>query len=214
MAENTRVMKTGTTTLGLICKEGIVLAADRRASGGGMVLHKHVKKIVPITENIAITTAGNVSDIQLLAKLLKAELKLKELQTNRKSNIKEAANLIAGFVYSNIRKMSLIPGITSFILAGKDVEGFHTYDIGVDGSVIKVDKYFADGSGMTFAMGVLEAIYKEDMSIEKGVKTAVRAVNASLQRDMASGNGLDVMTITKEGLKYVLEKEIKATIET
>lgn len=205
-------LKTGTTTIGLVCKEGIVLAADKRATTS-FIEHKKVTKIAQITDKIALAFAGTVSDIQLLVKLIKSEVKIKDLQTNRKSNTKEVANLLAGLVYSNIRKFSTIAGITAFILGGRDPAEHHLYNLGVDGSVLEVDDYTCDGSGSVFAIGVLEANYKKGLTVEEGVKLAVRAINASIQRDMYSGNGIDVVTITDKGVQTVLQKELEIKIE-
>lgn len=205
--------KTGTTTVSIVCKDGIIMAADKRATGGGMILNKRVKKILPITDKIAVTTAGVVSDVQLLAKLLKAELQLKNIQTNRVSTVKESANLLAGMVYNTFRRPSMVMSIASFMLGGNDKEGCHIFELGIDGSVMEIDEFASDGSGSVFALGVLETLYKKNMSIDEGVKLAVKAVNAALQRDTASGNGIDVITITDKGVQWVLEKEIETKLE-
>src|SRR3989338_12659 len=127
-------MKTGTTTVALVCKDGLVLAADKRATSGYLISWKKFDKIIQITDNIAVTVAGTVSDVQLLVRYLRAELKLKDIRTNRETTVKEAASLLGNFVYNNIRKYSLIPGISHFILAGKDHLGVHLYDLSPDGS--------------------------------------------------------------------------------
>ncbi|MBI4140244.1 proteasome subunit beta [Candidatus Woesearchaeota archaeon] len=202
----------GTTTVGVVCKDGIVLAADRRATAG-FVVNKKAKKIIQITDSMAVTMAGLVSDAQLLSKLAKAELKLKDLQSNRTSSIREAANLIGGMLYANIRRMSMVPGIVGFLLGGVDHEGFHLYDLGIDGSVTEVDDYISDGSGSVFAFGVLETLFKKGMSIDEGVKVAARAISAALQRDFNTGNGIDVMTITDKGIQMVIEKELNVKLE-
>jgi len=207
--ENENVIKTGTTTVGIMCKEGVVLAADKRATAGNFISDKKAQKIYKINDSMALTTAGVVSDVQLLVKLIKAELNLKAVRTERKPNVKESVNLLAGLVYSNIRKMSMIPGISHFLFAGNDYEGFHLYDVYADGSLTKYDSYVSSGSGSVMAYGVLETLYKNDMKIDEGVKLAVKCINAALQRDSATGNGIDVVTITKDGIKKVLEKEIK-----
>ena len=206
-------LKTGTTTLVLLCKDGIVLAADKRATSGYLISHKKFDKIISITDNIAVTVAGTVSDVQLLAKYIRAELKLKEIRTDRENSVKEAANLLSMMVYGNIRKLSLIPGISHFLLGGKDDAGFHIYDLAPDGSIIDVDDYTTSGSGSVMVYGVLETLYKKNMSVDEGVKLAVKSVNAAVQRDIASGNGINIVTITKEGIKKVLSKEIDTKIE-
>src|SRR3990167_4974469 len=167
-------LKTGTTTVGLVCKDGIVLAADKRATSGYLISWKKFDKIMPITSNIAVTVAGTVSDVQLLVKYLKAELKLKDLRTGRETTVKEGASLLANFVYNNIRKFSIIPGISHFIIGGKDSSGFHLYDLSPDGSIVEVDDYISSGSGSVMAFGVLETLYKKGLSVEEGVKLGDR----------------------------------------
>lgn len=208
-----RDLKTGTTTIGLVCKDGLILAADKRATSGYLIAWKKFDKIVNITENISVTVAGTVSDVQLLTKYLKAELRLKDIRTGRETSVKEAANLLANFVYSNIRKLSLIPGISHFIIGGKDSAGFHLYDLSPDGSIVEVDDYISSGSGSVMAFGVLETLYKKGLSVEEGIKLAAKGINAAVQRDIASGNGIDIVSITKDGVKKVFSKEIEYKIE-
>lgn len=205
-------MKTGTTTIGLVCKDGIILGADRRASAGYMIADKRAQKVIKINDEMALTIAGLVSDAQLLSKIIKAQLKLIEIRKGKKSTVKQAANLLASLVYNNIRRMSMIQSIVGFLLAGKDDKGFHLYSIGIDGSLAEMEDYTCDGSGMMFAIGVLEANYKKNMSLEDGVKLTVQALNTAMQRDIATGNGIDVLTITKDGVEFVLRKEVESKI--
>ena len=197
----------GTTTVGIVCKDGVILAADKRATAG-FVVNKHTQKIHKVNDYMALTMAGLVSDAQLLVKLIKAETKLKDLQTNRNANVKEAANLAAGMLYNNIRRYSAVPGIVAFLLGGHDEDGDHLYDLGIDGSITEINDYVSDGSGSVFALGVLEALFKDGMTTEEGTKLAVKAINAALQRDTATGNGIDVWLINQKGIKVVLEKDL------
>src|SRR3989344_5683953 len=208
-----KMLKTGTTTVGIVCKDGVVLAADRRATlGGRIIIEKKTEKIVQINEDLAVTTAGSVSDVQLLIKILRAQLKLMEVRRERKASIKEAANLLGTMVYNSIRKFSALPSITGFLLGGRDDNGVYLYGLYVDGSVTLFNDYTADGSGFMFALGVLENSYKKGISVNEGVKLGIQAVNAAIQRDAATGNGIDVVTITKDGVKKVYEKEISTYV--
>ncbi|MFH1063723.1 MAG: proteasome subunit beta [Candidatus Woesearchaeota archaeon] len=213
MADDINTMKTGTTTLAIKCKDGVVLAADKRATAGHFIANKWVDKIFPIGDNMALTTAGTVSDVQLLVKLVKAELRLKNLRTGARISVKEAANLLAGMVYSNIRKPSMIPGISHFLFAGKDWTGYHIFDIYPDGSLSEAEDYLSSGSGSVFAYGVLETLYTENLSMDETKDLALKSVNAALQRDSASGNGVDLVTITEAGVKKVLTKKIDTGIK-
>lgn len=205
-------LKTGTTTVGIACRDGVVLAADKRATAGTMIVDKRADKVHVINDDFAVTIAGTVSDAQLLIKLIRAELKLKEVKTMKKPTAKEAANLLGGLLYSNIRRPSMLPGIAHFLLGGKDKSGIHLYDLFPDGSVTKVRDFISSGSGSVFAYGVLETHYKEGISTSEAIKLAVKAVNTALQRDSASGNGIDVIVISGKDIKRALHKELIANL--
>lgn len=208
------IMKTGTTTIGLICKDGVILAADKRATlGEGIFIgHKSVDKVLKITNKIAVTTAGNVSDIQLLVKLTKAELNLRKLRTKVEPSVKGTANLFAMLTYENIRRLSPLLGIAAFLVGGVDVDGFWLYNVMPDGCALEYKNFVSTGSGSIVAYGVLEDSYQSDMSVDDCVKLAVRALSAAMQRDTPTGSGLDVIVIDKDGVKKVLAEEVKQVL--
>ncbi|HLC81374.1 MAG TPA: proteasome subunit beta [Candidatus Nanoarchaeia archaeon] len=205
-------LKTGTTTVGIVCKMGVVLAADMRATAGTMIVDKRAEKVQIMSDDFALTWAGNVSDAQLMTRLARAELKLKEVRTGKPPSTKEAANLLAGLQYSSIRRPSMLPGIAHFLLGGRDAHGVHLYDLFPDGSVTKITDYVSSGSGSVFAYGVLETNYDANLSIEQGVQLAVKVINTALQRDSASGNGINVVVVSAEGVKKVMTKELIAKL--
>jgi len=207
MSKNENILSTGTTTLGIVCKDCVVLAADKRATAGYMVVDKKTQKVHKINDRFALTIAGNVSDAQLMIKVIKAELSLKETQTNRNTTLKEAANLLAGMLYNLIRTPSMMPGITHFLLSGSDKE-VGLYDLYPDGSVTKIEDFVSSGSGSVYTIGVLENLYKENMTEEEGINLAKNAINSSLKRDIASGNGFDIVVIDKSGVRFVEHGEI------
>ncbi|NOZ80972.1 MAG: proteasome subunit beta [DPANN group archaeon] len=211
--DQNKFLKTGTTTIGIVCKDGIVIGADKRATAGNLIVDAQAEKVHDIGNEMAITIAGMVSDAQLLTKLIKAEIKIKDMRTLRKTTVKEASNLLAGIVYGNIRRMSMVPGVTHFLLGGKDNTGYHLYDIFPDGSITHIDKFIASGSGSVIAYGVLETQWKPNLSIDEGMKLLAKSVNAAIQRDSASGNGLDIVTIDAKGLRFAVRKQTKVSVE-
>ncbi len=208
MSENL-LHKTGTTNVGIVCRDGIVLGADRKMTLGGVIVsNQKFQKVLIINDGLAITVAGLVSDIQLLTKLIRAQIRLDELRRGKKIKVSEVANMLANLVYANSRKFSAIPGITGFLLGGKDDSGYYLYELGMDGSLTRFDDYTTTGSGMLFATGVLEANYKEGLSVDEGIKLAARALDAAMQRDTGSGGGVDIISITKDGTRKVVEKQL------
>ena len=204
---------TGTTTLGIVCKDGIVLAADKRASAGYLVASNDEKKIFKITDHMAITTAGMVSDAQLITKLIQAELRLKRVRTKETPSVKEAANLLAGILYQNIRKMSMVPGIVSLLLGGNDPDGNYLYELGIDGSLMQKKDFYSTGSGSMFAIGVLESNYNQKITVKEGIELATKAINTAINRDLATGDGLDIFVINERGAHQVVAKKIEKTLK-
>ena len=209
---NEKTLKTGTTTVGFVCKDGIILAADKRVSAGYRIVHKSFDKIHQISDNMVVTTAGLVSDAQLVVKLIRAELMLKKIRENRDSTVKEGANLLANIIYGNVRKMSMVQGIVGLQLGGKDSTGYTLVEIGIDGSLSFYEDYNSVGSGSDLALGVLEAGYIKNMNIDDGVKLVIKAINAAIQRDMPTGNGIDIFTITDKGVKKIMTKTVEYKI--
>ena len=202
------IIKTGTTTVGIICKEGIVMAADKRSTADFFIANKESVKVFKITDNIAVTVAGVVSDIQLILKLTKAELKLKSVRTKMLPTVREAANLFASIVYQNIRKFSPIMGISSFIIGGKDSTGFSMYVIGVDGSIQDCSNYVTTGAyGSFIAYGILENEWKPTLTIEEGRKMALKVIFTAIKRDASVGEGAHIVIIDEKGVGDIKDEK-------
>ncbi len=204
------ILKTGTTVLGIVCKDGVVMAADRQSTAGTIVMNKNARKVVQINDYLVFSGTGMVSDIQRTTKLLSAELKLKELKSHSRPTVKQAANLLAAIIYSQIRQPSMIPSMVGSLISGFNENGSaELYTIEPAGSVMKVEDYDANfGSGMPYVLGLLERQYKKNMSLSEGIELAKEALKSSTQRDIGSGCGIDIFTITKEEIKKVAEQEI------
>lgn len=200
-------LKSGTTILGIVCKDGIVMASDRQSTGGTIVFNKNSQKTVQINDYLLIAGTGLVSDIRRIEKLLPAELKLKELRSKSRPTVGQAANLLANMLYSGARQSMMQAG---FLVGGFNEDGsFELYSAEPAGSVAKVEEYDANfGSGMPFVMGLLERQYKKGLTVKEGIELARESIKSSTQRDVGSGYGIDVFTITKEGIKKVVDQEI------
>lgn len=187
------------------------MASDRQSTAGTIVMNKNSEKTKEINDYLLISGTGMVSDIHRIAKVLPAELKLKELKSRTRPSVKQAANLMANILYSGIRQPSMIPMQAGFLLGGFNEDGTcELYSIEPAGSTVKVEDYDANfGSGMPYVLGLLERQYKKGLSIDEGIKLAVECVKSSTQRDIGSGFGIDVFSITKDGIKKVVSQEIQ-----
>jgi proteasome beta subunit len=212
------ILKTGTLTLGLVCKDGIVIAADRRQSygtpdGGVSYLAGKAKKIIEVNDKIIVTTAGNASDTRKFASILRAELKLGELRSKSEASIKKAANLLSTILYNVIRQPSMIPGIAHFLLAGYDDEGIHLYNAMPDGYLEEIDDYVASGSGIRQAHPILDSEYKKEITTKEGIDLVIKCIRASLGREPGVGDGINVYVVKKGKIEEVLSKEFSTDIK-
>ena len=191
----------GATTVGIVCSEGVILASEKRVSYGHMVVSHVGKKVFKMSNRIGAACAGLVSDMQILIREVEAYTNLFNLDTGRVIPVKSAAKLMSNLLFNR----RLFPLITQTIVGGMDEEGASIYVLDVLGSLIP-DKYAAVGSGASIAVGVLEEGYKENMSLKEAEGLITRAIKSAINRDVMSGDGIDILLITKEGTE---EKTIK-----
>lgn len=187
-------VETGTTIVGLAAEDGVILAADRRASlGGRIVTNKDVQKVLEIQPNAALAISGSVGGAQSFIRTLRAETNLYEARRGEYMSINAlatmASNLLRGGPY-----FIVVP-----ILGGVDDDGAHVYSLDPSGSSMS-DNYAAQGSGMQFAYGALEQAYEEGLSLDEARTAAATAVQSAVERDTASGNGVFIAEITRDGI--------------
>ncbi|MGQ9759429.1 MAG: proteasome subunit beta [Candidatus Methanomethylicaceae archaeon] len=188
-----------TTVVGLRCINGVVLASDRRASKGGIIGSKSVRKIYAIDENKAVAIAGQLSDANYLINLVKAEAKLIEFRRGFPLTVKEAAKLLSNIMYTGMRSYS--PYITEILVAGVDETGPRLFEADISGAVTD-EEFISAGSGSPMAYGLLEASYKPAINVSEGALIATKAVGAAMERDPGSGNGIQILKITKNGMEW------------
>lgn len=186
----------GAAGVAIKCKDGVVLGNDNRATWGYTVSSKNTKKVFKITESIGLTAYGLVGDFQMLVKILRAQANLYELDSGSKITTQSMGKMVSNYLYS--RKM--FPLYTNLVLAGMDEAGPELYTLDAIGSLIPED-YGTTGTGMLLSIGILEADYKPDMTVAQGEKLVEKAIRNTIKRDAMSGNGIDLLTITKAGAK-------------
>jgi len=199
----------GTTTVGVVCKDGVILSSDTRVTMGTFVAHKKGKKIYKIDEHLAMTISGTVADAQWTVDILKANAQLYKLSVGRPMPVKTASRLIANLLFS----ARYAPLITQILVGGVDDSGPHVFMLDPFGSLTE-EKCVATGSGSPIAYGVLEDKFKEDMPVSQALPIIVRAVNSAMKRDSASGDSFDVAVISKEGFRELTPEEKKKILES
>jgi len=197
----------GTTTIGVVCKDGIILASDTRVTMGTFVAHKRGKKVYKIDDHLAMTISGSVADAQRTVDILKANAQLYKLNIKRPMPVNSAARLIANLFFS----ARLAPMIAQVLVGGVDGTGPHVFSLDPFGSLTE-EKCVATGSGSPIAYGVLEDKYKEDVSIKDLLSVVVRAVDSAMKRDSASGDSFDVAVIDQKGYRDLSNDEKKGIL--
>jgi proteasome beta subunit len=185
----------GATVVGLVCSDGVVLAAEKRVSWGRMVMSRSGRKVFQITPSMGIAFAGLVSDMQALTREATAYANLFRLENNRIITVRAMAKLISNILFQ--RRM--MPLLMETVVGGVDSDGPAIYTMDPVGSLIP-DKFITAGSGAPIAMGLLEAQYSEDIDVEAGAELALNAIRSAVARDVASGDGVDMLLIRSDGV--------------
>jgi proteasome beta subunit len=205
-ALNQLVVK-GTTTIGVVCKDGVILASDTRVTMGFYVAHKFGKKVYKIDDHLGMTIAGTVADAQRVVDILTANAQLYRISLNRPMPVSSAARLIANLLFS----ARYMPLATQVLIGGVDETGPHVFSLDPFGSLTE-EKFVSTGSGSPIAYGVLEDKYREDMSVEELLPTIAKAVNVAMKRDVASGNSYNIIVIDKNGYRDLTNEEKSALL--
>jgi len=199
----------GTTTVGLECSDGVVLATDTRATAGFLyIAHRHVKKLAKLDEHIAMTIAGSVADAQNIVDILRYHANIYRLESRMPMPVKSCARLASNIFFSQ----RYAPYIVEILVGGYDNEGPAMYNVDLFGSLNK-EKFVSTGSGSPVAYGILESEFREGMSVDEASKVAARAIAAAIRRNAGTGDGVDVAIIDKKGYRE-MSKEEKTAIVT
>ncbi len=185
----------GATAVGLTYKDGVVLGAERRITLGNYVISKRGKKIFKVTENVGAVCAGMVADMQNLVKEVGVYAKLKELEAKRQLRASAVAKLTSVIMFE--RRFS--PLLTQVILGGVDVQP-KVWVLDPLGSLI-ADDYASVGTGAEMATGVMESGYSTGLSEKDAKELVVSSIRAAIARDAMSGNGIDILTLDKQGFR-------------
>ncbi|MFZ2456682.1 MAG: archaeal proteasome endopeptidase complex subunit beta [Candidatus Altiarchaeia archaeon] len=201
MDSDDKILK-GTTTIGLACSDGVVLLTDRRASMGTFIASRKAKKVYKVNDYIGATIAGSVGDAEAIVRLIQAEAALYEMNNRERMSTKAAANLIANVLQGS----KYYPYMIQVLIGGYDKKS-SIYTLDPLGGLIEEDMA-STGSGSPVAYGVLELDYSLQNTVKENIPVAVRAMLSALQRDCATGDGLSLVTITKDGFKEYGEDEV------
>jgi len=199
----------GTTTVGAISREGIILASDTRVTMGSLIVHKKGKKVYKIDDHLAMTISGVVADAQRTVATLKANARMYRLQRRIPMPVSAAARLVANLFFS----YRLFPLMTRIIIGGIDSSGPHLFSIDPFGSITE-EKYVATGSGSPVAYGILEEKFKEDMALEEALSIVAQALRSAMKRDVATGDSLDIVVIDKNGYRELSVEEKSKVLES
>lgn len=190
----------GATAVGITFNDGVVIASEKRIAYGNFLVSKTTKKTFPLTDKVGAACAGLVADMQILTLQIRALTKIRKMELKREIPPNSVAKMISNLMYER----RFYPLLTQVIVGGiVDKPAIYTLD--PLGSVLP-DEYAAVGTGAEMALGVLDPQFKEGMSEKDAVDLAIRSIKAATMRDSFSGDGIDVLVITKQGIKEFTEK--------
>ncbi|MDR0768275.1 MAG: archaeal proteasome endopeptidase complex subunit beta [Methanosarcinales archaeon] len=194
----------GTTTVGVICSDGIVLASEKRATMGHFIASREAKKVYQISNTTGLTIAGSVGDAQQIVRIMTVESKLYEMRRKEPVTIKGLATMLSNTLNSN----RYYPYSVQLLIGGVDKNGPALYSLDAMGGIIEESKAVSTGSGSPIAYGVLEDLYKEGMTVDEGAQLAIRALHNAMKRDAASGDAISVVKISGGKFTRMDDEEI------
>jgi len=204
MSEENHDVMTGTTTVGIVFDKGVVLATERRATMGNLIASKKAKKVQAIADHIGMTIAGGVGDAQQLIRVITVECSLYQIRRGKPISVGAAATVLSNYLNQN----RFTPYYVQLLVGGVDATGAAVYSVDAAGGATLEEKFVSTGSGSVIAYGVLEDRYVPGMKENEAVTLAVRALRAAMRRDSASGEGYNVVVITREKFEQVSDETI------
>jgi proteasome beta subunit len=185
----------GATVVGITYKDGLVLGAERRVTLGGFIVSKTAKKTFKVTDYVGAACAGMIGDMQILIKELHSYVRLRELELRRPLPPNSIAKLLSVIMFER----RFAPMITQVMIGGITARP-SIWILDPLGSLIP-DDYAAIGSGAEIAIGLVENGYTENMTEDQAKNLAIRAIRSAIKRDVSSGDGVDLLFVTKEGIR-------------
>ena len=199
----------GTTTVGIVYTDGVVLAADTRAIAGGYyIAHKAVKKIQKIADHLGVTIAGGVADAQTVVDTLRYYANIFKLENEKPIPVKSTAQLASNIFFS----ARFYPYMADVIVGGVDDDGGAIYNIDLFGSLTK-DNFHSTGSGSPVAFGILESECKDNLTVDEAISISTKAINAAILRNAGTGDGFDIVIITKDRYRELSKEEKDAALK-
>lgn len=198
----------GTTTIGVVCGDGIVIGADTRATAGTYIASGEAKKVARIDSNLGMTIAGMVGDAQELIRILKIQNEIYKMDEGRPLSPKSATSLLSIVLQSN----KMLPYYVELIIGGMDGEEPQLYSMDPVGGYTAESKFSATGSGSTVAIGYIEDNYKKGMSTKDAVKLVAKALEIAMRRDSATGDSRNVAVITESGYTEYSGKDLEKMV--
>jgi proteasome beta subunit len=205
MPEHSQESMTGTTTVGLVFAEGVILATEKRATMGYMIASKRAKKVYQIADRIGMTIAGGVGDAQQLARIITVECNLYQIRRSRAITVGAASTLLSNYLNQN----RYFPYYVQLLVGGVDEHGPSVYSVDAMGGATKEEDIVSTGSGSPMAYGVLEDRYSPNMNEDEAIELAVRALKSAMKRDAGSGEGIQVVIIAKDKYQVLGEEALK-----
>ncbi|MFX1407916.1 MAG: hypothetical protein ACFFBW_13270 [Promethearchaeota archaeon] len=200
--ENTvkKIIKSSTTTVGIIVKDGVVIGTESQATAGYMVATKTAQKLFQINDFTVATISGGVADCQYVVNQLKAFSRLKEVEEEKVPDPKYIASITRNILFSGrsyFLCMMIVGGYSQ-----REKKGL-LYGVDLLGTMYEEENFLSFGSGSPFSLGVLEVDWIPNMTKSAGIDLIKSAITSSRERDAASGFDIQLCTIDKSGFKQI-----------
>lgn len=206
-----KTVKQGSAAIGIVCKDGVLLVTDKRIVDP-LVISESVEKIFKIDDHLGATAAGILSDARVLVE--RAQLKAQQNRVTYDSpvDVLSIVKDICSLKQVTTQSGGLRPFGLSLLIAGVDDNGPALYQTDPAGLYWQF-KATVIGENDTQIEEILHKEYKETLTIEEGLKIAIKALNTSVENLNANRLDAAIITTTDKKLTRLTREKIKSVLD-
>ncbi|VVB74949.1 Proteasome subunit alpha [uncultured archaeon] len=207
-----KIVEQGSTGVGVVYADGIVLAADKSISSK-MIIPESIEKIFKIDNNIGVVSAGLVGDARRLVGIARRQAQDNKMVFSENIQVETMAKEIAETKQAFTQYGGLRPFGVAFIIGGFDEKGPKLFETEPSGALAEY-KAVAVGRNKDKAMEVFEKEFKEGISLSDAVVMAYKSIEKSMpEKEKISASRVEFVVIDKEGFRHLSDREFKAAFK-
>ena len=198
-------VKRGTTSIGVKCPEGIVLAVDKRTTST-LVESSSIEKLFKIDDHIGAATSGLVADARALVERARVEAQINKITYSEPIRVDSLAKKLCDMLQLYTQNGGVRPFGSALIIGGVTKKGCKLFETDPSGALIEY-KATAIGYGRKEAMSYFEENYSEDISLDDAIKLSLDAIYSANDSNIKDSS-IEIAIVDENGYNKLSEDEV------